>query len=166
MVLTLVSSSVARLGYKFTVVGQAEQCSKCSLRSVCQDNLKAGLTYKIVKIRGKKHPCLLLEKGEKVVVCDVKLCRENLTVKSKLAMTGVSVRFEAQSECREIGCANWDHCCPIGVPDGTKITIYQIVNKKMECHLGLDLSLVVAEPHIEECNDKKNKKKNKKTKKK
>ena len=150
MVLTLVSSSVARKGYSFTMLGEAEECEPCRYRNVCLGNLEVGIRYEVVGVRNKKHPCLLLQDGDKVTVCTVEARPATLTIKSKNAMPGVSVRFEAQKQCKEVGCKNWEYCNPPALPEGTKIAVEKVLEKKTECYLSLPLAVVTATPKLDD----------------
>ena len=143
MKLTLVSESVAKKGYVFTMLGEAEECQQCKFRKVCIENLEVGTTYRVTNVRPKKkHECLLLPQNEKVVVVEVEPTTVVICVKAKNILPGISVQFEPQKDCGVITCPHWEHCNPVAISEGTKITILDVLEKKVECKIGRELSAV------------------------
>lgn len=65
---TLIGEKLANEGEEFIYLGPNKECGNCKLKTVCF-NLKPGRTYKITKIRDKRHSCNVHD--ENVIVVEV-----------------------------------------------------------------------------------------------
>lgn len=119
--ITLVSSSIAKKGYTFIHEGETpKECEKCRLKATCIDNLERGRRYTITDVRKIEHPCLL---GGTVTVVNVSEPEIVMFVDSRLAFEGMSVVYHCDCE----GCEIAEMCMPIGLKEGDKIQIAEIL---------------------------------------
>ncbi len=122
MMITLVSSAIARKGYTFIHEGETpKECKECRFKPTCIDNLERGRRYTIVDARNIQHPCQL---GGTVTVVDVSEPEIVLFLDSKLAFEGMSVVYHPG--CK--GCEIADMCMPVGLKDGDKIQIGEVLS--------------------------------------
>jgi len=105
-ILTLVSSNLAKVGYQFQHMGEAEKCRKsCSLYKVCIGNLRRGSIYEVIEVRDKVHPCILID--DKVNVVKVKELPIETLIDSRSAFESAIITYR-QHKCSEIACSNYN----------------------------------------------------------
>ena len=135
--ITLVGEEQAKVGNRFYFMGPQTDCKECRLRGVCF-NLEPGRQYEITSLRDTKHDCEVHEGGVRVVEVEKKPTLA--CVSKKLAIEGSLITFE-DSDCARMGCEHWQHCHPVGMKAGDKLTVTDMVGK-VDCPEGIDLSLV------------------------
>ncbi|MCS7386970.1 MAG: UPF0179 family protein [archaeon GB-1867-005] len=139
--ITLLSEKCARIGYKFIHEGGAEECTNCSLRKVCIENLKVGRVYEVVGVRRKSHICPLHE--ERVVVVEVVEAAVEAAIEKRLAVEGVIIAYYPIL-CQET-CAFKLLCQPQGLRDGDKVKIEKLLDE-INCPLNFKLLKAVLRP--------------------
>ncbi len=136
--LTLVPAGLARTGYRFTFMGDAddEACHGCPVRQVCF-RLEAGRRYEVVEVRDVRHPCGLHDE-DKVAVCKVEPVAFTSTVETK-SLRGTAVTWKP-IPCGFPECPNNPICHPTGLPSGR-----HVVDKEhgaLECPMHYQLTRV------------------------
>jgi len=140
MLLTLIGETQARIGNRFYFMGPLTECKECRLRGVCF-NMEPGSLYEIVALRDTVHDCPVHEGSVRVVEVERKPVLA--VVPKKFAIDGSTVTFESR-RCDNLGCENRIYCIPIGVKNGAKLRITDIVGD-IECANGEDIILVKLE---------------------
>jgi uncharacterized protein (UPF0179 family) len=118
---------------EFTYIGPINECRSCKLKTVCF-NLKIGRTYKITKVRDKKHNCNVHE--GKAVVVEVQELPIIASIDKKLS-EGSITKIEPK-ECKMINCDNYDICHSNSIQSGKKYRIVKIY-ESLNCPLDYDL---------------------------
>ncbi len=119
--ITLISSAIAKRGYTFIHEGETpKECKKCRLKLTCIDNLERGRRYTIAQVKKIHHPCLL---GGTVTVVEVSEPEIVLFLDSRLVFEGMSVIYQPDCE----GCEFAEMCMPVGLREGDKIQISEIL---------------------------------------
>ena len=131
MTITLVGKDVAETGYEFVYLGEAEECSGCRLRTVC-NSLDRGSRYKVTEVRKQEHDCALLEGG--IVAVRVEKTAAPAVLPKRGLMDGVTVTF-TEPRCGMPGCPNWNLCNPVGRRTGDKLSVVR-VDAAAECPAG------------------------------
>ncbi len=133
VIVTLIGEDLAVEGTEFTYLGANSECRNCQLKTVCF-NLKPGRSYRIMKLRDKRHACSVHE-GQ-VVVAEV----EELPI---LGMTdqevtpGVTMRLYKYN-CRNLSCPYLEACTnPVIQPDRSYVV--NQVRGKVDCPRGATL---------------------------
>ncbi len=132
---TLIGKNLAKEGTEFAYVGITKKCRNCKLKTVCS-NLKAGRSYKVLKVREKEHECDLHQGG--VVAIEIEKLPFVAVVKKEQA-EGTVTSFH-EEDCEEISCKNYCFCHP-----SVNEKEYQIVEilGDIKCPLGYKLKKVV-----------------------
>ena len=136
---TIVGETQARIGNRFYFMGPLTECKECKLRNVCF-NMEAGSLYEVIGLRDTMHDCALRETRVRVVEVEKKPFRA--AIPKKQAM-GSSVIFESR-KCTNIGCENWQFCCPANTKDGERFAIIDDLSE-IRCPIGEQLRLVKLE---------------------
>ena len=136
---TIVGETQARVGNRFYFIGPIPECKECKLRNVCF-NMEIGGLYEIVGLRDTMHDCALRESKVRVVEVEKKPLRA--AIPKKQAM-GSSVVFESR-KCDNIGCENWQFCCPSNARNGDRFSIADDLSD-IKCPIGEQLRLVKLE---------------------
>ena len=136
---TIVGETQARVGNRFYFIGPIPECKECKLRNVCF-NMEIGGLYEIVGLRDTMHYCALRESKVRVVEVEKKPFRA--AIPKKQAM-GSSVVFESR-KCDNIGCENWQFCCPSNARNGDRFSIADDLSD-IKCPIGEQLRLVKLE---------------------
>lgn len=136
---TIVGETQAKIGNRFYFMGPLTDCKECKLKNVCF-NMEVGALYEVVGLRDTMHDCVARE--SKVRVVDVEKKAFRAAISKKQAM-GSSVTFEKRY-CKNIGCENWQLCCPHNVKNGDKLTIVDDISD-IQCPIGEQLRLVKLE---------------------
>lgn len=129
--ITLLSEPQAKVGGEFYFMGPNTDCKDCRLKGVCF-NLETGSRYRVVEVRGQKHPCEACE-GE-VVAVEVEKVPTPAAVPKKGAMDGVTITY-VESDCNIVSCPNYWMCHATGKKNGQKYTITRL-GKDLECPAG------------------------------
>ncbi|MHC1566962.1 MAG: UPF0179 family protein [Candidatus Syntropharchaeia archaeon] len=137
--ITLIGTRLAKIGTEFIFNGPVVECENCKLRDTCL-NLETGRKYRIVGLRNTKHECPIHDSG----VCAVEVVESPIIVaiETKKAFNGSKIIFEAP-ECNEVNCSLYDLCHPLGIKNGDRFTISEVIGNTPEaCPQGLSLKLV------------------------
>ena len=129
--ITLVSDNTARKGARFTFLGPADACSKCSLLDLCT-TLRIGGRYEIVDTRGRKHQCPVFD-GEALVV-EYRALPLLLVIESGKMVEGAVISYKKEN-CDNIGCPIYRKCGGSILPPGTRLKILKI-EKSRVCARG------------------------------
>lgn len=133
VIVTLVGEDLAVEGGEFTYVGANTECRNCQLKTVCF-NLKPGRTYKITKLRDKRHNCAIHD-GQ-VVVVEVE--EQPLAgMVDREVPEGVSLALKKNS-CRQLSCPNIEVCNNPAIQPERSYTV-QKVHGKVDCPKGSTL---------------------------
>ncbi|MBQ6547546.1 MAG: UPF0179 family protein [Candidatus Methanomethylophilaceae archaeon] len=136
VLITLVGETQAKIGNRFYFMGPQTDCKECRLRGVCF-NLEPGRQYEIISIRDTKHECEIHEDGVRVVEVEKKPTLA--CIPKKVAIEGSVITYD-ESDCGRMGCEHWQHCHPIGIKAGEKLSVSDIVGK-VDCPIRDDLML-------------------------
>ena len=129
--ITLLSEPQAKAGGEFYFMGPLTDCKDCRLKGVCF-NLEPGSRYRVVEVRGQRHPCEQCE-GE-VVAVEVEKVPTPGAVPKKGAMDGVTITY-TEPKCHEVSCPNFRRCHAIGKREGQKYTVVSL-GDDLECPIG------------------------------
>ena len=133
VIVTLVGEDLAVEGTEFIYLGANSECRNCQLKTVCF-NLKPGRSYRIVKLRDKRHNCSVHE-GQ-VVVVEVEELPLTGMVDQEVS-PGTPTRLQKQ-DCRHLSCAYFEVCTnPAIQPDRSYLV--NKVYEKVDCPKGLAL---------------------------
>jgi len=133
---TLIGERLANKDEEFIYLGPNNDCKNCKLKTVCF-NLKQNRTYKITKVRDKKHNCKIHEGTATVVEV------EELPIKTaidKKYTEGSKTKIE-NIECNNIGCKNYN-LCKFKIQDDKTYLVEKIIGD-IDC--PLDHKLQIAE---------------------
>jgi len=130
---TLIGENQAIENSEFTYIGPINECRSCKLKTVCF-NLKIGRTYRIIKVRDKRHNCNVHE--GKAVVVEVQEIPIITSINKKIS-EGSITRIEPK-ECKMINCSNYYICHTSAVQKDKKYRIVKIY-ESLECPLDYDL---------------------------
>ncbi|MDD3379072.1 MAG: UPF0179 family protein [Candidatus Methanomethylophilaceae archaeon] len=137
VLITLIGEPLAEVGKKFYYMGPQTECKECRLRAVCF-NLEQGSMYEITKIRDQIHDCIATE--DLVHVVEVQKISTSAAVPKKFAIDGSVITFQAP-KCEQLGCKNYQNCHPVGIEDGRKSSVVEIIGDA-ECPIGEKMVLV------------------------
>jgi uncharacterized protein (UPF0179 family) len=137
VLITLIGEEQAKVGNRFYYMGPQTDCKECRLRGVCF-NLEPGRQYEIISIRDTKHECEVHEDGVRVVEVEKKPTMA--CISKKVAIEGSLITYEG-SDCARLGCEHWQHCHPIGLKTGDKLSVSDIIGK-VDCPIKDDVVLV------------------------
>jgi uncharacterized protein len=133
VIVTLVGEDLAVEGTEFTYLGANTECRNCQLKTVCF-NLKSGRSYKITKLRDKRHNCAVHE-GQ-VVVVEVE--EQPITgMIDREATEGTSMPLRKVA-CRRLSCSYLDVCTNPAVQPGRSYQV-QKNHGKVDCPKGVAL---------------------------
>ncbi len=131
------------VGYKFRIVWN-DICRSCRYNKICFNGKKIGHFYKVVEIRKTKGSiyCKLIEGPAYLAVVEETALR--LSVNSSSAVEGVSILYR-NIQCSEKQCPYIKYCVTNGSFIEGKIVVEKVLDK-LDCPIGLDLTLVEARP--------------------
>jgi uncharacterized protein (UPF0179 family) len=139
IVLTLVGTKQAKPGLTFLHFGAVEDCNECKLFKVCQ-KLEPGRVYEIVKSRDIAHKCVVHEAG--VTLVEVREATVLSTLDSRSCVPGAVIRYVPQ-KCESKDCEEQKKCNPLGIHEGDKCRIEEVVGRTgSKCRLGKQLAVV------------------------
>lgn len=139
VIITMISKSNAKLGYKFIRHSYPEECLKCSLKHLCADRLEEGRIYQVINIRKNEHYCKLI--NDKVKVVEVIEPDIICTVPTRIAFEGSIITYNSM-KCNEVKCVNFVKCNPIGLKNGDKCKLIKRLGKA-NCIKGEPLTIVI-----------------------
>lgn len=133
-VVTLIGAKLANVGEEFIFSGAAAECEECKLKKSCI-NLDVGRRYRIEKVREEiKHDCYIHEDGVRVV--EVIEPPIKVAIDAKQAMKGFKIVFvPVDCELPEL----FDLCQPMGLKEGDRCTILNVIDDIMGEKKGLKL---------------------------
>ena len=123
VIVTLAGEDLAKEGLEFKYVGANSECRNCQLKTVCF-NLKPGRSYRITKLRDKRHNCTVHD-GQ-VVVVEVEELPLSGMVDSEVS-EGTAVTLQ-KLKCRYLSCPYFEVCTNPAIQPDRKY----VVNKKYE----------------------------------
>ena len=139
MPLTLVPSTLAAKGHRFTFAGPNKgiECAACPFTKLCF-GLEPGRRYEVKQVREVQHPCELHDEGKvRVVVAEEVPFTATLERKH---LRGTAAPWEGP-DCKRPSCKNWALCHPVGPVAGARHAIVK-QHGAVECPVGFDLEKV------------------------
>jgi uncharacterized protein len=133
VIVTLVGEDLAVEGVEFIYLGANTECRNCQLKTVCF-NLKPGRTYKITKLRDKRHNCSVHD-GQVVVVEVEEQPISGMVDHEVIEGTTTPLRKVA---CRRLSCMYFDVCTNLAVQPGRSYQV-QKNHGKVDCPKGATL---------------------------
>jgi uncharacterized protein (UPF0179 family) len=140
VLVTVVGKLQCKEGFEFVFGGPLAECRDCKVRNVCF-HLEENRRYRVKSVREVHHECRIHEDGVRVV--EVEKIPIRAAVPAKAALEGSMLTFEG-SECRHLGCANYQLCRPLGASQGMRFRISS-VEGDVGCEKGLPLRIVLLE---------------------
>ena len=141
VLVTVVGKLQCKEGFEFVFGGPLAECRDCKVRNVCF-HLEENRRYRVKGVREVRHDCKIHEDGVRVV--EVEKVPIRAAIPSKVALEGAMLTYE-DTECRNLGCENYDLCRPRGTVDGMRFKILKIEHDKVECPEGNVLRAVLLE---------------------
>jgi len=132
---TLVGERQAEVGHEFVYRGPQPECGPCRVRAACL-NQDLGRRYRVLRVRGVTHPCLLNEEHARVV--EVEASPPPVSLPARAAVEGARVSYE-RIVCGNAACPNFRTCHPIGIEPGMKVKVLE-VGPELDCPIGYALS--------------------------
>jgi len=133
----MVTRAQARVGLIFRVVPNA-RCLTCRLYRVCAGLLRPGGRYKVLAVRRKAHFCPLIR--DYMVVVEVEELPLRAAVESKVAVEGVTLRYERIS-CNREGCPYYEYCVKTPLMNGERVRVARVM-RRISCPASRHLMLV------------------------
>jgi uncharacterized protein (UPF0179 family) len=140
VLVTVVGRLQCREGFEFVFGGPLAECRECKVRNVCF-HLEENKRYRVRGIREVQHECKIHEGGVRVV--EVEKIPMRAAVPAKAALEGAMLTFEG-SDCRNLGCASYRLCKPLGANRGMRFKIAK-VEGEADCERGAALKVVLLE---------------------
>lgn len=140
--ITLVDKDAAYVGYKFIFKENAE-CSQCKHFSICS-KLEEGRVYEVINIIKTKNKLYCRITNEGVQPVEVKLSTITTSIREGIPLdTDVIVHWHTL-ECGFDDCKYRKLCFPLGLRDGDKIKIKEIIGK-IQCPQRINLLMISAD---------------------
>ncbi len=138
--ITLIGIKLATVGMEFTFNGPTPECDTCKLRNTCI-NLEPNRRYRVLGVRGELvHECPIHEAGVRAV--EVTESPIIAAFDARKAFPGSKVVFEPV-KCDSKDCTMYEICHPIGLKEGERYTVVEVVGEAPEeCPRGNVLKLV------------------------
>ncbi len=138
--ITLIGTRLATIGMEFVFNGPTTECETCKLRNTCT-NLERGRRYRVLGLRGELiHECPLHDSGVKAV--EVTESPIIVAIDVRKAFAGSKMILEPPN-CEEYNCSMYEICHPVGLKEGDRCTIVDVVGEAPEeCPQGHSLKLV------------------------
>ncbi len=137
--ITLLGESQAAVGARFRFEGPNDApdaaCAPCRLKGTCF-NLEPGLSFEVVAVRDKVHPCFLHEAG-RVRVVEVERAEHEVILPSRGIVEGESFVYPERA-CEYRGCEFWRECVGAPLRPGNPYKVLQ-VSAVIPCPLGYAL---------------------------
>ena len=129
---TIVGSVYAKPGTQFVYFGRTSACESCTIARVCH-NLEPGRRYEVIAIRAASHICPVHHGG--AVTVDVVEAPIEIRIPPGLVKKNTTITLKSV-ECDE-ACENWASCHPIGIIEGQKYIITEVLNDdQVACRVG------------------------------
>ena len=141
LIYTILNESLAKPGFTFQFLGEAETCRSCSSRKACLGRLEIEEFYSVTDVRKNKIECKLLE--ERAVVVQVKPQPRNLAVSSISAVVGTTISVQGVDG---IPCRDNCLCLPNNVKIDKHYIVKRVIKKTCDCPVYASRSLVEVEP--------------------
>ena len=138
--ITLIGIKLATIGMEFTFNGPTPECETCKLRNTCI-NLEPQRRYRVLGVRGELvHDCPIHEAGVRAV--EVAESPIIAAFDARKAFPGSKIVFEPV-RCDQTECSMYEICHPVGLKEGERYTIVEVVGEAPEeCPRGSVLKLV------------------------
>ena len=138
--ITLIGIKLATIGMEFTFNGPTPDCDTCKLRNTCM-NLEPARRYRVLGTRGELiHECPIHEAGVRAV--EVTESPIIAALDARKAFPGSKIVFDPV-RCDQSECRMFEICHPVGMRDGERLTIVDVVGESPEdCARGYSLKLV------------------------
>ena len=137
-VITFIAKNLAKSGYKFQHMGDSKQCKTCKMYQVCIQPLEAERIYEVIEVLENEFECPLHE--EQIKVVRVKETEKKVGIPTNITFSGATTSFQPQ-DCTEI-CEFRKFCVPVGLKEGDKVRILDII-QKVECGEGNEISIAL-----------------------
>lgn len=139
MALTLVPSTLATKGYRFTFNGPNKdiECAACPFQKLCF-GLTPGRKYEVQAVRDVKHPCELHDEGKVRVVEVVEV--DFTSTLERVHLRGTAAPW-TPIPCARPTCVNWNLCHPVGPSAGARHAITRQLGG-VDCPAGYDIEKV------------------------
>lgn len=137
-VITFIAKNLAKPGYKFQHMGDSEQCKTCKMYQVCIQPLETERIYEVIEVLENEFECPLHE--EQIKVVRVKETDIEVGIPTNITFSGATISFQSQ-DCTEI-CEFRKFCVPVGLKEGDKVRILDII-QKVECSEGNEISIAL-----------------------
>jgi uncharacterized protein len=118
---TIIGKKLAIKNLEFVFYGPLQECKSCKLTHICF-NLKPYQTYKITKIRKKKHTCQIHD--DEAIVVEVKRQPNCIAIDKKYAK-GITTTLSPIT-CDKKLCTFYDLCNIRALKPGKKYTILSL----------------------------------------
>jgi uncharacterized protein (UPF0179 family) len=124
-IVTLIGAKLANVGDEFIFLGVSRKCEECKLKKACT-NLEVGRRYRIEHVRDEiKHDCSIHEAGVRVI--EVIEPEIRVAIDAKYAFKGSKIVFEPV-DCEITDYDLFDLCHPLGLKEGDKCTIIDVID--------------------------------------
>ncbi len=137
VLITLIGKEQAHIGNRFYFIGPLTECRDCKLKGVCF-NLEPGHQYEVTNLRDTEHDCEVF--NDKVRVVELEKIPTKATVQKKVVIEGSMITYES-NDCARLGCEHYAECHPVGLENGDKRTVTDIIGK-VDCPVFDSLVLV------------------------
>jgi len=138
--ITLIGTKLATIGMEFIFEGPTSECENCKLKNTCT-GLEPGRRYRVLGLRGDLlHECPIHEEGVRAV--EVIESPIIAAIDSRKAFAGSKTVLELP-KCGNENCPMYELCHPVGLKEGDRCTIVEVVGESPEeCSQGYKLKLV------------------------
>jgi uncharacterized protein len=139
-IITIVGEKQAKLGFEFIYMGPSSACKGCNFAKVCLEKLEEGQIYEVALTRDKEIPCKVhADRARVVEVVEVDI---PLAMDRKDVFEGATIVFK-RGDCGDKNCHNTKICLPIGLKNGEKYKIVEVLGP-ISCSLQKSLVSVLA----------------------
>ena len=132
---TLIGRKLAKKNLEFMFYGPLQECRSCKLTHICF-NLKPYQTYRITKIRKKKHICQIHE--DEAIVVEVKQQANDIAIDKKYT-NGITTTL-TPINCDKKLCTYFDLCTTRALKPGKKYTILSLQGD-IDCPKGKKIQI-------------------------
>ncbi|HOS81447.1 MAG TPA: UPF0179 family protein [Methanolinea sp.] len=135
---TLIGSTIARVGLEFIYEGPLPECDGCSVKKACH-NLQKGRKYRIVGVRKTRHACSVHHQD----ACAIEVVEAPVRALISADMAIRNTRIVFETSCTRQNCENFSLCNPEGVIPGEKYVVAEVIGSAPgACERGWKLQLV------------------------
>ncbi len=133
MVETLVSVFLAKVNVEFLFLGGCPFKDRCKYVYICQENLKIGRIYRVVRVKDKFFNCFFHD--EKVRVVSVETSPLEVALSQKNVYKETIVRCLLPN-CEFYYCENYFLCNPPGLKSSDACKVLEVIGRIKKCRLG------------------------------